>query len=70
MCNNLRPPNAAAYSPDASMETRSKAEKVSFWEPGLLDNEQNRKNHEYAAALCLKYGLTLSLQTHLYASLP
>lgn len=54
----------------ASMEERSGDETVSFWESGLLNMEQNRKNHEYAAAYCLRNGLRLNLQTHLMASLP
>lgn len=45
-------------------------ETVSFWEEGLLDNEQNQKNHEYAARYCMIHGLRFQLQTHLYASLP
>jgi organic radical activating enzyme len=45
-------------------------ERVSFWTPGLLDPVQNQKNHEYAAYIAMKHGARLSLQTHLYASLP
>lgn len=44
-------------------------EVVSFWTPGLLNAELNQRNHEYAAAYCVKYGFTLNLQIHLYASL-
>lgn len=43
---------------------------VSFWEPDLLDLEQNQLNHEYAAEYCMKYGFILNLQIHLFASLP
>lgn len=45
-------------------------ETISFWEPGLLDQELNQRNHEWAAQYVLRHGLRLSLQTHLYASLP
>ncbi len=61
-----------APPPDgASLADRVKqGGKVSFWDAGVLDMERNRKNHEYAATLCMKLGLRLSLQTHLYAGLP
>lgn len=45
-------------------------ETISFWEDGLLDRKANQKNHEYAAQYCLRNGLRLNLQQHLYASLP
>lgn len=55
----------------SDLETRSTIdETVSFWEEGLLNMEENRKNHEHAAKLCMRTGAILSLQTHLYASLP
>jgi 7-carboxy-7-deazaguanine synthase len=53
-----------------NLEERSTEERISWWESGLLDMEQNKKNHEYAAQYCMDHGLILSLQTHLYASLP
>jgi organic radical activating enzyme len=43
---------------------------VSFWDPAILDRSRNQANHEYAAELCLRFNFRLSLQTHLYASLP
>jgi hypothetical protein len=53
-----------------SFELRSTVlEKVSFWEPGLLNLEANRANHEYAAKYAMDHGLCLNLQAHLYASL-
>lgn len=54
-----------------SMAERSAVnEVISFWEPGLLDVQQNQRNHEYAAEYCMKHGFTLNLQLHLFASLP
>lgn len=62
---------AAKSNKEISIKERSEVlEKISFWESGLLDMEQNRKNHEWAAFLAMKYNCKLSLQTHLLASLP
>lgn len=59
-----------AYGGEVSLEDRStKDEVVSFWEPGLLNMEENQKNHEYGAIYCMQYGFILNLQIHLYASL-
>lgn len=71
----LKEPQAAITaiktSTDLSLKERAeKLERISFWEPGLLDMEQNQKNHEYAALLAMREGFRLSLQTHLLASLP
>ncbi|MBN9227259.1 MULTISPECIES: 7-carboxy-7-deazaguanine synthase QueE [Legionella] len=56
---------------DLTLEERSEInEVVSFWEPGLLDLKKNQRNHEYAAEYCMKHGLILNLQIHLFASLP
>jgi 7-carboxy-7-deazaguanine synthase len=43
---------------------------TSFWEPGLLDLEANQRNHEHAAVIAMKRNVYLTLQMHLYASLP
>lgn len=52
------------------MEDRSRVDEViSFWEEGLLDMEENKKNHEYAAKYCIENGCIMNLQMHLYASL-
>ncbi len=53
-----------------SLTARTANERLSFWTSGLLDRERNQQNHEYAAMLCMKQGYRLTLQTHLYASLP
>lgn len=53
-----------------TLEERSTVdETIDFWEEGLLDRKVNEANHKYAALLCMKYGFTLNLQLHLYASL-
>lgn len=53
-----------------TIEQRSEIDEViSFWEPGLLNMEENQKNHEYAARYAMKNNLRLNLQIHLYASL-
>ena len=55
----------------ASFEERSTiGERISFWEPGLLNLECCRRNHEYAAEYCIKHGFRLTLQMQLFASLP
>lgn len=55
---------------DITLEERSEVdEKISFWDPGLLNMEENQRNHEYTARYCMKYGFTYNLQLHLYASL-
>lgn len=45
-------------------------EVVSFWTPGLLDHAMNKANHEHAAKLAMQHDCILSLQQHIYASLP
>lgn len=60
----------ARNSNSTSLEQRSTVEEViSFWTPGLLNLEQNKANHEWAAQYCMQYGLRLSLQQHLYAGI-
>lgn len=53
-----------------SLEVRTAAERISFWESGLLDMEKCRRNYEYAARYALDYDLRLTLQMHLFASMP
>jgi len=70
-----REPRRAKFMRDQgqelSMAQRSEInEVVSFWEPDLLNLQKNQRNHEYAAEYCMKYGFTLNLQIHLFASLP
>jgi organic radical activating enzyme len=56
---------------NANIKMRSQVdERISFWTPNLLDPVQNQRNHEYAAYIAMKHDARLSLQTHLYASLP
>ena len=44
-------------------------EKVSFWEPGLLNLEENQANHEFTGKYCLDHGFRLNLQQHLYVGM-
>ena len=71
---NRTPEKAAAlYNTrgESTFEERSTiGERVSFWEPGLLNLECCRLNHEYAAEYCMKNDLRLSLQMQLFASIP
>jgi organic radical activating enzyme len=54
---------------DPSMVERTAAERVSFWEPNLLDMQTCRRNYEYAAEYVLRHNLRLSIQQHLFAGL-
>lgn len=44
-------------------------ETIDFWEKGLLNLDQNEKNHKYTANYCIEHGFRLNLQMHLYAGL-
>lgn len=62
--------DARSKNVDIMLDERSLIdEKVSWWEPGLLNMEANRANHEYAAQFCMKHKLKLNLQMHLYTSI-
>ena len=53
-----------------TMQERSTVdEKISFWEPGVLNLAENQKNHEYTGQYCMEHGLRLNLQQHIYCSL-
>ena len=53
-----------------TLEERSTVDEViSFWEKGLLNMDENQKNHEYTAMYCVTHGFILNLQIHLLASL-
>jgi organic radical activating enzyme len=53
-----------------TIEERSTVDEViSFWTPGLLNMQENQKNHEYAAKYAARHGMILNLQVHLYCSL-
>ena len=54
---------------DITIEERSTTDEIiSWWEPNLLDMEQNRRNHEYSAQYCIRNGFTFNIQQHLFAS--
>ena len=62
---------ASKQEGEITIEERSLVDEViSFWEPGLLDMEKNRRNHEYTADYAMRHGFILNLQIHLFASLP
>lgn len=42
---------------------------ASAWDPELIDQDAARKNHAYAAQLCMKHGFSLSMQKHLFIGL-
>lgn len=53
-----------------TLETRSTVdEKISFWEKGLLNLEDNQRNHEYTGKYCMDHGFRMNMQMHLFASL-
>lgn len=53
-----------------TMAERSTVDEIiSFWEPGLLNLQENQSNHEYTAKYCLENGFRLNLQQHLYVSM-
>lgn len=59
----------AAKGQDITLEDRSDADEViSFWEPGLLNMEANKRNHEYAAKYAIQHGFIFNVQIHLLAS--
>lgn len=76
----ISPMNIYNSQPQASKKIRAETnqieiaerstvdEVISFWEPGLLDMEANRRNHEYTAAFCIRHGYTFNMQQHLFAS--
>jgi len=74
MAEYLRTPEQARALYEArgapDLVARSAAERVSFWEPGLLDMEKCRRNYEYAAAYALRNNLRLTMQMQLFASMP
>lgn len=58
----------ARTGPD--MAARTAAERVSFWEPGLLDLEKCRRNYAYAGRYAMEKGLRLTIQMQLFAEMP
>jgi organic radical activating enzyme len=65
----LRKPKRADNDEPLAMRSEVN-ERISFWEPGLLSLRENQANHEHAAALAMQHDVRLSLQMHLYASMP
>lgn len=50
--------------------TPEEGERASGWDGTLIDREATARNYRYAAEYALKYGLRLSIQTHLFTSMP
>lgn len=63
------PPNPSAKEAQ-DMAERVRGERVSFWENGLYHVKGIQRNHEWAAAYCMSEGLRMSMQMHLFASIP
>lgn len=63
-----RKPERAVEESDNFMTRSTVNEVISFWEPGLLDQYFNRRNHEWAGEYAVANGCILSLQSHLYCS--
>lgn len=53
-----------------TLEERSTVDEViNFFEPGLLNMEEVRKNHEYVGQYCIRHGFRMQMQMHLFANL-
>jgi 7-carboxy-7-deazaguanine synthase len=58
--------NASPISGDSDAPN----EVASFWDPALIDQGACHRNHLRAAQLCMVYGLRMSIQMHLLATIP
>lgn len=63
-------PRSVYLSPMAIYLKEYKGEVSSAWQDGLIDRERTRRNYNYAFEQCLKHGLLLSIQQHLFAEAP
>lgn len=45
-------------------------EVASIWTPGLIDWDATKANHAYAASLAMEHGFIVSIQMHLYLTIP
>jgi organic radical activating enzyme len=53
-----------------TMAERSTVDEViNFFEPGLLNMEKVRANHEYVGKYCMEHGFKMNMQMHLFANL-
>lgn len=63
-------PREVYLSPMAAYRREPKpGEIASGWDHSLIDPEKTRANYAHAAALAMKYGKLLSIQSHLFASI-
>lgn len=57
-------------SPIAAYKKPYTGEVSSIWDTELIDAERTSKNYAYAAKYCMDHGLRLSVQSHLFTSIP
>lgn len=50
--------------------TAAEGERASIWDATLIDHPRTARNYRYAAEYAMRHGLRLSMQTHLFASVP
>jgi 7-carboxy-7-deazaguanine synthase len=64
-------PREVYLSPLACYREGVKVDEVaSAWDHSLIDAERTKANYSHAAALAMKWGFKLSIQSHLFASVP
>lgn len=69
MAEYLRAPDGALKAFDDRGDN-DRGGRTSFWQDGLFDKAKMQCNYEYAARYCLENNFRLSIQSHLFASLP
>lgn len=62
-------PEHVYLSPAAVYKRAYQGEVSNAWDSTLIDHERTARNYSYAAELCLKHSLRLSIQQHLFCAL-